>query len=32
MQDRMKKLLMDRKELLELGISLEEVNLMLPLK
>ncbi len=31
MQDRLKKLLLDRKELLELGVSREEVDLVLPL-
>ncbi len=31
MQDRLKKLLLDRKELLDLGVSREEVDLVLPL-
>jgi hypothetical protein len=32
MQDRLKKLLLDRKELLDKGVSIEDVNLLLPLQ
>jgi hypothetical protein len=32
MQDRLKTLLLDRKELLEIGVSLDDINLLIPLK
>jgi hypothetical protein len=32
MQDRLKKLLLNRREPLEIGVSLDDINLLMPLK